>query len=157
LRGFGDSQRSGRYSFEAMRDDVLALVDLIGEERVDLIGHSMGATVAWLVTQKDPDRIAHLVVEDTPPPRRPAAPVSVPRPDGDPGYDWKALEAILAQVNDPDPTWWSNTSTVTVRTLMVAGGPTSPVSEQFFAEAAAMLANGTVVEIPVGHTIHAAA
>lgn len=70
MRGFGDSDRPGRYSYAEMRDDVLALLDVIGADCADLIGHSMGGTVAWLVAQARPDRLAHLVVEDTPPPRR---------------------------------------------------------------------------------------
>lgn len=70
MRGFGDSDRPGQYSYENMRDDVLALLDVIGADRADLIGHSMGGAVAWLVAEAQPARLAHLVVEDTSPPRR---------------------------------------------------------------------------------------
>jgi pimeloyl-ACP methyl ester carboxylesterase len=52
MRGFGDSDRPGRYSYAEMRDDVVALLDAIGAERADLIGHSMGGTVAASSTLK---------------------------------------------------------------------------------------------------------
>jgi pimeloyl-ACP methyl ester carboxylesterase len=43
MRGFDDSDRPGRYSYAEMRGDVLALLDVIGADRADLVGHSMGA------------------------------------------------------------------------------------------------------------------
>jgi pimeloyl-ACP methyl ester carboxylesterase len=156
LRGFGDSDRPGAYSFELMRDDVLGLLDHIGAETVDLVGHSMGGTVAWLVAQARPDAVAHLVVEDTPLPRPGDTPVPVPdRPEGDLPFDWAAVDAVMRQLNDPDPAWWRGIRTVTAPTLVLAGGPSSHVDQGLLAEAAALLAYSRLVEIPVGHRIHA--
>lgn len=45
-RGHGLSDRPGAYSFELMRDDVLGVLDQLGLDRVNLLGHSMGGTVA---------------------------------------------------------------------------------------------------------------
>jgi 3-oxoadipate enol-lactonase len=159
LRGFGESGRPGMYSFEAMRDDLLNLLDMIGAERFDLIGHSMGATVAWLIAeelaQRQPDRIAHLVIEDSPPPRpgRERRDLGA-RPDPEPPFDWDAIVAIVDQLNDPDPRWWDGIRTVTAPILLLAGGSESYVPQQALAEALALLHDGRMVEIGVGHHIH---
>ena len=157
MRGFGDSDRPGRYSYEDMRDDVLALLDVIGADRVDLIGHSMGGGVAWLVAEARPDQLAHLVVEDTPPLRRGARPFRIPpeEPPEDVPFDWQALLALTAQFQDPDPAWWDQLPAVTAPVLMIAGGPTSHVPQEWFADAVPLLRDARVHEIPVGHHVHA--
>lgn len=135
MRGFGDSDRPGQYSYGDMRDDVLALFDVIGADRVDLVGHSMGGGVAWLVAEAQSDRLAHLVIEDTPPMRRGARPFRIPpeEPPEDVPFDWPALLALTAQFQDPDPAWWDQLSAVT----------------------APVLRDARLYEIPVGHHVHA--
>jgi pimeloyl-ACP methyl ester carboxylesterase len=155
LRGFGDSDRPGAYSFDAMRDDVLGLFDVIGADRADLIGHSVGGSVAWLVAQEQPERVAHLVMEDSPIPkrgleRRPLA----ERPEKEPPFDWEALVAIVREFHDPGPQWWDRVGAVTAPTLLLAGGPSSHVPQHLFAEARALLADARIAEIAVGHHIH---
>lgn len=66
LRGHGRSDRPGEYSLELMRDDVLGLLDALGLDRVDLVGHSMGGVVAHLVAQARPWQVVRLVLEDAP-------------------------------------------------------------------------------------------
>jgi pimeloyl-ACP methyl ester carboxylesterase len=156
MRGFGDSDRPGQYSYEAMRDDVLALLDAIGADRADLIGHSMGGWVAWLVAEARPERLAHLVVEDAPPPRRGAAQRrALPAdPPPDVPFDWQALLALSAQFLAPDRAWWDEVPVVTAPVLMLAGGAASHIPQQLFADALAMLPDGHLHEIPVGHHIH---
>jgi 3-oxoadipate enol-lactonase len=156
MRGFGDSDRPGRYSYAEMRDDVLALLDVIGADRADLIGHSMGGTVAWLVAQALPARIAHLVVEDTPPPRRGGRLARTPpaEPPEDVPFDWQALLALTAELLDPDPSWWEQIPSVAAPVLLLAGGPASSTPQEQLAEAVALLPDGRVAEIPVGHHIH---
>ncbi len=156
LRGFGDSDRPAAYSLELMRDDVLGLFDVLGADRIDLIGHSMGGTVAWLVAQESPERIRRLVVEDSAPPKA-TAPRSLdlgPRPVEEPPFDWDALAAVIGQLNKPDPRWWERIPLVTAPTLVLAGGPASHVPQQDLVEAAALVSDGRLVEIPVGHRIH---
>ena len=155
LRGFGAGDRPGKYSFAAMRDDVLGLLDALDVPRADVIGHSMGGTVAWLLAQQRPDRVAHLVLEDTPLPKPGLAVRTAPvRPAVDPPYDWNALAAIVAELNDPDPQWWDRIAVVSAPTLMLAGGASSHVPQHLFAEALALLPDGRIAEIPVGHHIH---
>ena len=155
LRGFGESGRPGEYSFAAMRDDVLGLLDLIDAARVDVVGHSMGGSVAWLIAQAQPDRVAHLVIEDSPLPKPGLAKMAAPtRPEIDPPYDWDALAAIVAELSDPDPRWWEQIASISAPTLMLAGGASSHVPQHLFTEALTLLRDGRLTEIPVGHRIH---
>ncbi|MFE7095777.1 alpha/beta fold hydrolase [Streptomyces erythrochromogenes] len=56
-------------------DDVLGLLDALGLDRVDLVGHSTGALTALLVARAAPHRVVRLVLADLPPalPRESAA------------------------------------------------------------------------------------
>ena len=155
LRGFGDSDRPGTYSFELMRDDVFAIMDAFGVDRFDVIGHSMGGTIAGLMAEARPARIARLVVVDSPLPRVGGDPFILgDRPDPEPDFDWDALVAIIAQVNNPDPRWWDAMGDITATTLFLAGGPPSHVAQESLREAHALVAGSRLVEIPVGHAIH---
>jgi len=49
-----------------MVDDVLALLDSLGIDKVTLVGHSMGALIAWAVAAKAPERIKALVAVSAP-------------------------------------------------------------------------------------------
>src|SRR6202042_2301733 len=153
-RGHGDSDRPGEYSFELMRDDVLGVLDQLGLDRINLLGHSMGGTVAYLIAEKEPGRIGRLILEDTPPPF-PAGRNTSERPDEPVPFDWAVVPAIIGQLNDPDPAWWERLAEITAKTLIVAGGPDSHVPQDKIAEAAARVPDGTLQVIPVGHPGHA--
>jgi pimeloyl-ACP methyl ester carboxylesterase len=104
LRGHGSSGRPGRYSFELLRDDLLGSVDQLGLERFTLIGHSMGANVAWLFVQDHSDRVERLVIEDTAPPSTRHTYPDVPEAPPEPvSYDWQVRRALVAQLNNPHP------------------------------------------------------
>jgi pimeloyl-ACP methyl ester carboxylesterase len=155
LRGHGESDRCPDYSLEAMRDDVLALLDELGIKQVDLIGHSLGGVVAWLVTEEQPERVGHLVVEDSPPPRPDMAQVRLKdRPQGPVQFDWAAIEGVVAQLNAPDPAWWELLPSVPTPVLLLAGGAASHVPQQLIHEAACRVPRAEHVTIPVGHNIH---
>jgi pimeloyl-ACP methyl ester carboxylesterase len=154
LRGHGDSDRPAEYSFELMRDDVLGVLNQLGLDRINLVGHSMGGTVAYLIAEKEPGRIGRLILEDTPPPF-PAGRVPADRPDGPLPFDWAVVPAIIGQLNDPDPAWWERLTEITAKTLIIAGGPGSHVPQDKIAEAAGRVPDGKLVVIPVGHQVHA--
>ena len=67
LRGHGDSDWPGSYSFELMAGDVASLLDRLGLGAVTLVGHSMGGAVAYRVAMSRPDLVGRLIVEDAPP------------------------------------------------------------------------------------------
>jgi len=154
-RGHGASDWPGQYSFELLRDDLVGFLDALSLDRVVLIGHSMGGTVAWLVAEDHPGRLTHLILEDTPPPKPGGKPLAKRvRPDRPLPFDWNAREAIVAQVNDPDPAWWDRAGDITTPTLIVAGGPESHVPQDQLAELADRIPGCRLVTISAGHYVH---
>jgi pimeloyl-ACP methyl ester carboxylesterase len=65
LRGFGESDRPEaveEYSVGRSIADVLAVLDALGVERADVVGHDWGAGVAWALAAFVPERVERLVV-----------------------------------------------------------------------------------------------
>ena len=100
-----------------------------------LLGHSMGGTVASLAAAHSPAGLLGLVLEDSVPPRegvhlpepaRPAHPEALP-------YDWQLVPKIFAQLEAPDPAWWTSLARISVPTLVIAGGSTSHVPQDALA------------------------
>ncbi len=69
LRNHGDSPH-GPHSIEAMRKDILHLIETNCDERPHLVGHSMGGLAAMAVATSDAAAIASLVAVDIVPARR---------------------------------------------------------------------------------------
>lgn len=69
LRGHGDSDwhPEGKYDYSEHVNDVLALLDHLGLERVVIVAHSLGGRVAMLLAGQAPERIAGLVIVDSAP------------------------------------------------------------------------------------------
>jgi 3-oxoadipate enol-lactonase len=153
LRGHGRSDWPGDYSLELMRADVLGFLDALALGRVDLIGHSMGGAVAYLLAEEHPERVERLVLEDVgaPLPRERTVPT---RPDGTLPFDWVMVPAIRAQIDDPDPAWLERLGEITADTLVVSGGPSSHVPQDRIAELARRIPGGQTVTIPAGHLVH---
>ena len=154
FRGHGASQWPGNYTFEIMRDDVLAVLDAFSLSDVVLVGHSMGGVVAYLLAQAQPHRVRRLIIEDVPPPYLRSRPIPA-RPDGDLLFDWRAVEAILDEVNDPTRRWWPGLAAITAPTLLIGGGPTSSIPQHLLEEVADLVPRCTLVTIDAGHYIHA--
>jgi pimeloyl-ACP methyl ester carboxylesterase len=57
------------YRLNELVDDVVALVDAAGIDRVHLVGHDWGGGVAWMVAATRPDRLHSLTVVSAPHPR----------------------------------------------------------------------------------------
>jgi 3-oxoadipate enol-lactonase len=160
LRGHGRSDRPGEYTFELMRDDVFDVLDTLGARDLVLMGHSMGGTVAYLIAQSQPERVARLVIEDSCPPfprehTPPARPEDAATLEAL-GFDWEVVPAISGQVNDPSRRWWPALAAITAPTLVVAGGATSHVPQELLVEVSQRIPDCTLVTIPAGHNIHAA-
>lgn len=66
--GFGDSEPLawGGDSIEAWSEGVLALLDGLALERVDLVGHHTGAVIAVETAVRAPDRVRSLVLSSSP-------------------------------------------------------------------------------------------
>lgn len=155
LRGHGDSDWPGEYSFALMRADVRAFLAALGLARVTLIGHSMGGAVAFGVALEHPDLVARLVAEDVAPPYPRDRPLPE-RPEGVLDFDWAVVPAIVAQVNQGDPAAWAALPGLAAPTLLVGGGAASHIEQDRIAEAARLIPRCDLVTIPAGHLVHAA-
>ncbi|MEA2399413.1 MAG: hypothetical protein QOK25_2969 [Thermoleophilaceae bacterium] len=61
--GFGDSDKPfGRYDADFMARWAIALLDKLGIERADVVGHSMGGRVALELGMRYPDRFGSLIL-----------------------------------------------------------------------------------------------
>jgi pimeloyl-ACP methyl ester carboxylesterase len=69
LRGFGwsDAPADG-YDKQTMADDVLALLDALGLERVAIVGHDWGGWIAFLAAMKAPERFERVLALGISPP-----------------------------------------------------------------------------------------
>jgi epoxide hydrolase A/B len=82
-RGYGKSSRPDAieaYDIVHLTNDLLALLDDIGEERAVFVGHDWGSMVVWQLALLAPERVAGVVGMSVPfLPRAPMAPIPVMR------------------------------------------------------------------------------
>jgi pimeloyl-ACP methyl ester carboxylesterase len=97
--------------------------------------------------------VHRLVLEDVgmPHPRRPAAPH---RPEGLLDFDWRVVEQVRPEIDNPDPGWPSVVAAVGAPTLVVAGGPSSFVPAEWVGELVVGLSDGRSVTLDTGHEVH---
>ena len=154
LRGHGQSVRCEDYSFESMEADLRAFVDAMRLDRLTLVGHSMGANVAWLFASRSPDRLDRLVIEDTAPPSPERL---VPEPPADPpgpvDFDWSVVGQIIGSLNAADGSWWERLPAITTPTLLISGSS----DDELLSLVHEALPAAELVEVEVGHWIHEAA
>jgi pimeloyl-ACP methyl ester carboxylesterase len=122
--------------------------------KVDLVGHSMGAMVAYLLAQRAPEHVRCLVLAEPPPP----LPASPPRHEGDrPAgeltYDWRFQAPFSRQRNRPEPSWWTQLSAITAPTLILAGRNGSYPIDGMTAMAD-RIPNCRLLFLDAGHQIH---
>ena len=70
-RGYNLSDKPkgmGSYRIEEMVDDALGLIDALGYDRVNLVGHDWGAAVSWMLAYQHPDRLQRLGILNVPHP-----------------------------------------------------------------------------------------
>lgn len=69
MRGYGETERPDaidRYTFLHMAGDMVALLTALGGESAVIVGHDMGALVAWLTAQIRPDLFRGVVALSVP-------------------------------------------------------------------------------------------
>lgn len=67
LRNHGYSPHSFEQNYQLMADDIVELCDLLGLEKVDIIGHSVGGKVAMAFAQRYQSRVNKLMIVDIAP------------------------------------------------------------------------------------------
>jgi pimeloyl-ACP methyl ester carboxylesterase len=66
LRGHGESDRPGSYLLEDYAEDVAEILRTVARTPAVLVGHSLGGSVAWAVSQRHPELVAAAFLEDPP-------------------------------------------------------------------------------------------
>ncbi|HEX8854914.1 MAG TPA: alpha/beta hydrolase [Thermoleophilaceae bacterium] len=83
MRGFGGSSAPAdieAYDMFTIADDLIGLLDDIGEEKAVLVGHDWGANAVWWTALAHPERVAAVVGMSVPiVPRAPAPPIGLLR------------------------------------------------------------------------------
>ncbi|AWH21669.1 MULTISPECIES: alpha/beta hydrolase [Stenotrophomonas] len=70
LRGYGETEKPATgYDKRSMAQDIVALLDTLGIDKVALVGHDRGARVATRLAKDHPQRVDRLVVMDNVPTR----------------------------------------------------------------------------------------
>ncbi|MFC4055458.1 alpha/beta fold hydrolase [Actinomadura syzygii] len=64
--GYGASESIPDHSIERYADSVLALLEELGLDRVDLLGHQLGGIIAIEMSHRRPERLRRLVLSGTP-------------------------------------------------------------------------------------------
>ena len=71
MRGYNLSDAPpgiGAYHLDRLVGDVIALANVYGADRFDLVGHDWGGIVAWATAMQNPERLRRLVVMSAPHP-----------------------------------------------------------------------------------------
>lgn len=155
LRGHGESDWPGAYSTQRMADDVAGLLDHLGLHAVTVLGHSLGGVVGYRLAIQRPDLVARLIVEDVTPPYARDRPMP-DRPDEELPFDWPAAVALRGEAERDAPALWQGLASIQAPTLLVYGGPDSPVPPERIRAVAEHLPDGELVEIGGGHYVHRA-
>ncbi len=69
MRGYGRSSAPAAvddYSLDRVSDDLIALLDALGEERALLVGHDFGTPTVWRTALRYPERVAGVVATSVP-------------------------------------------------------------------------------------------
>ena len=64
--GFGSSTSLVHHSIETYAESVISLMDSLGLDQVDLLGHGLGGVIAVEVSHRVPERLSSLIVSATP-------------------------------------------------------------------------------------------
>jgi pimeloyl-ACP methyl ester carboxylesterase len=114
----------------------------------------MGGSVAYLIAQRQPDRIVRLILEDVCPAYDRERPQR-DRPDWELPFDWPVVPAISGLASDYDAGCWDALGAISAPTLLVAGGPESHIPQAKLGEVAALIPDCRQVTVAAGHHVHA--
>ncbi|MGO3327732.1 alpha/beta fold hydrolase [Gordonia sp. (in: high G+C Gram-positive bacteria)] len=173
LRGHGRTGPADSYRLDDFRDDLARVIDEVGAELVDLVGHSLGAHTALRYAISAPDRARRIVLEEIPPMPRddtdladevtPSATLGerirgigavVANPAPFLRFDRALGEPVLSAFAVAEPTWWCSLQKVTAPTLVISGGRRSFLPSKHLRDLAYALPAGDFLTIDAGHSVH---
>ncbi len=173
LRGHGRTGAGPSYDLADFRDDLGAVVDHLATDRVDLVGHSLGAHTALRYAMGEPERVRRMVLEEVPPmPRNDDDLAEAITPAASLGERVRGIRSLLANpapflrfdralggpVTDAftrvETHWWCGLSKVTAPTLVISGGDRSFLPPQHLRDVAYALPSGDFLTIEAGHSVH---
>jgi esterase len=172
LRGHGRSGRAARYPLETFAGDAIRLLDWLGLENVDLIGHSLGGHTALTIAQRHPGRVRRLLIEDTPVPPRDLSEAHEVERQLTSGrilkasgvvrtvaialwrrFDPKLARPTIAALRSPMAEWWAGMEHVRAPVLLL-GGSRSHVPAARLALLAERLPHAELKVLEGGHRLH---
>jgi pimeloyl-ACP methyl ester carboxylesterase len=68
-RGYTPGTASATYAMPELINDALGILDALGIEQANVVGHDWGAAVAWQLTARHPDRVRTLTAVSVPHPQ----------------------------------------------------------------------------------------
>jgi len=172
-RGHGRSSRSPSYLLNDFRDDLSFVLDGLGVDEIDVVGHSLGGQTAIRLAALDPARIGKLVLEEIPPMPRDQADVdehivpfsgiadrlrglwsTVRYPGPVLRFDHRMSDIVARQFEAVDADWWESLSQLTFPTLVVSGGRRSFLPPRHLLSLSEALPDGYFGQIEAGHSVH---
>nr|WP_229746118.1 alpha/beta hydrolase [Rhodococcus trifolii] len=173
LRGHGRSAHTASYEFAEFGKDIERLVDHLGVDRFDIVGHSLGGYASSLVAQWRPSAVRRLVIEESPLPISPGDPPptitnrfptvrelmhattsALRHPRAVLAFDRSMTSSALAQFRTPNAEWWHALRRIEAETLVVVGGPSGMMDPTRLVAMSTGIAHCEVVTIPIGHSVH---
>lgn len=136
LRGYGESDRPttvDAYGVPRLVGDVVGLIDALGYDRVDLVGHDWGGGLAWATAALHPARVRRLVIANAP---HPVASAEARRDDV--SQRAKSWYMLLFQFVGVAESWLADDGFANLREMVfdnAAPGTFSPADEQVYLEA----------------------
>lgn len=68
-RGYWPTEAKGPYDSDTLGDDIVALIDALGEQQAIVVGHDWGASAAYCAAGSHPERVRMLITLAIPHPR----------------------------------------------------------------------------------------
>ena len=77
-----------------------------------------------------------------------------PLPGGPVDYDENAVPEVRAQLTEPDPRWTRELGQIVAPTLLITGGPESPVPQDRLPEMEALIPDCRLITLGGGYDVH---
>jgi len=155
LRGHTPSDLPGKYSYQAMFEDVVELLEELALGPAAILGHSLGGMVAFMLAVERPDLVGRLLVEDIAPGPPPTLRPMPQRPDGPLPFDWEMLGQMRPQIAAGALPLLERLTEVQIPALLIGGGDTSHIVQDQLAVAADRMPHAELVTLGGGHQVHA--